>query len=70
MIIDLELKDVYGAGPRHHVKSVDGVNHGGVVEYCSWGRLADEFVENSKYPPKAVKQIKVDANGVHFYLEL
>jgi hypothetical protein len=70
MIIDLELKDAYGAGPRHYVKRVDGENHGGIVEFCSWGRLADEFVKNSTNPPKAVKQIKVDDAGLHFYLEL
>lgn len=69
IIIDLELQDTV-LGKRHTVKSTNGNCVGGIVEFCSWGRLADEFVANSPNPPKSVHQIKVDANGVHFYLVL
>lgn len=68
MIIDLELKET-SLGLRHTVKSVDGRTSGGIVEFCSWGRLADEFVERSR-DAKAVTQIKVDADGLAFYLDL
>lgn len=70
LVIDLELDTTSSLGPRHVVKSIEGNNTGGVVEFCSWGRLADEFVERSRNPPKSVHQIKVDAVGVHFYLVL
>jgi hypothetical protein len=69
MIIDLELEDT-SLGPRHRVKSWDGRHEGGVTEFCSWQRLADELLKNTTNPFKYVRQIKVDADGIHYILAI